>query len=144
MYALSGGGGGGHTPAHHLLISSNTLSRSAHTHTNISGSIQPEGWSKPPYKSCLGSQNTDSLSQSRSPSGLLNRPALPSSAAQRWNNNSSHIGVTCHISNNMDLASGARSDIGILLKHSARRLALLRKHPKYHPVTTVENDSFNI
>lgn len=25
--------GGGHTPAHHLLISSNTLSRSAHTHT---------------------------------------------------------------------------------------------------------------
>lgn len=28
--------GGGHTPAHHLLISSNTLSLSAHTHTNIS------------------------------------------------------------------------------------------------------------
>lgn len=73
---------------------------------------------------------------SLSPLRLKNHPVLPSStseATQRWNSNYSHIEVTCHISNTMDLASWVWSDIGTVINRSSR----LRNGPK-DPITRVK------
>lgn len=90
------------------------------------------------------------------PLRLLNDPCLPSStseAAHRWNNNYSHIEVTCHISNNINPAGGEWSDIGILIKKKERTPPPIPTPPrltsscwsKKHPLTAVvENYSFKI